>query len=75
MTRTLTARTLSPLAASHRLPLIALFAVTVAAVITQWDLRRRSRKHLKQLDDHMLEDIGVTRSEAMKEAQRPFWLP
>ncbi|WP_428925162.1 DUF1127 domain-containing protein [Marinibacterium sp. SX1] len=74
MTRTLTTRTLSPLAAAPRLPLTALFAVKVAAVITLWDTRKRTRNDLARLEDHMLADIGVTRSEAQKEARRPFWM-
>ncbi|SEQ42042.1 Uncharacterized conserved protein YjiS, DUF1127 family [Amphritea atlantica] len=32
-----------------------------------------SRRLLRQLDDRALSDIGVTRSEAMREARRPFW--
>ena len=75
MTRSQTARTLSPLAAATRLPLTAQFAVKVAAVITQWDHRYRSRNTLRQLDDYMLEDIGLTHAEAQKEAKKPFWLP
>ena len=74
MTRTYTTRTLSPLAADHRLPLTALFAVKVAALITQWDHRYRSRNDLAHLEDHMLKDIGVTRKQAKKESTRPFWL-
>ena len=34
---------------------------------------RRSRRQLSALDDHMLADIGVTRRDAMAEAQRPVW--
>ncbi|MGR3803959.1 DUF1127 domain-containing protein [Marinibacterium profundimaris] len=75
MTRSPTTRTLSPFATSPRLPLTALFAVKLAAVIVQWDHRKRSRNHLSRLEDHMLEDIGMTRAEARKEASRPFWLP
>jgi len=32
-----------------------------------------SRKALAALDDNMLEDIGITRAEAEKEAAKPFW--
>jgi uncharacterized protein YjiS (DUF1127 family) len=35
--------------------------------------RRRQRRALLRLDDHMLRDIGVTRAEARGEARRPFW--
>ena len=33
----------------------------------------RSRTKLAELDDALLNDIGVTRAEALKEAQRPIW--
>jgi uncharacterized protein YjiS (DUF1127 family) len=34
------------------------------------ELRRRD---LRDLDDHQLVDIGVTRDEALREAQKLFW--
>lgn len=33
----------------------------------------RSRARLAVLDDHMLRDIGLSRDEALCEADRPFW--
>ncbi len=33
----------------------------------------RQRRALADLDDHALEDIGVTRAEANKEAKSGFW--
>jgi hypothetical protein len=33
----------------------------------------RQRRDLARLDDHMLRDIGLTRAEALTEAQRPAW--
>ena len=33
----------------------------------------RSRARLAVLDDHMLRDIGLSRDEALREADRPFW--
>jgi uncharacterized protein YjiS (DUF1127 family) len=38
----------------------------------RWDDRLRQRRHLGALDDHMLEDIGVTAKQARQEASR--WL-
>ena len=35
--------------------------------------RRRQRRALAALDDHLLRDIGVTREQALSEAQRPSW--
>lgn len=37
-------------------------------------LDRRSQRHaLRELDDHMLRDIGVSRASAEHEAGKPFW--
>ncbi|MEM7088969.1 MAG: DUF1127 domain-containing protein [Pseudomonadota bacterium] len=33
----------------------------------------RQRRHLARLDDRALEDIGLTRTQAKTEAQRPVW--
>ena len=52
----------------------ATLAVHFAVVLVSWAERRRSRIALSRLDDHMLDDIGVSRAQAQKEAQRPFWL-
>lgn len=35
--------------------------------------RRRQRRALAMLDDHLLRDIGVTRERALAEARRPPW--
>ena len=44
----------------------------VDAVLT-WDERARERRHLMELSDHMLRDIGISRAEAFGEAEKPFW--
>ncbi len=38
-----------------------------------WRSLRRQRAHLAELDDHILRDIGLTRDDALREAQRPVW--
>lgn len=35
--------------------------------------RSRQRRELRELDDHMLRDIGLERNEAEREWSRPFW--
>jgi uncharacterized protein YjiS (DUF1127 family) len=37
------------------------------------DARYRQRMDLQALDDHMLRDIGITRSEVDGELRRPFY--
>lgn len=38
-----------------------------------WRERCRQRQHLVSLDDHHLDDIGVTRAQAQREYRKPFW--
>ncbi len=35
--------------------------------------RQRQRRALRQLDDRLLDDIGITREAAEREAAKPFW--
>lgn len=35
--------------------------------------RNRQRRALSKLEDHHLRDIGITRTEATREADKPFW--
>ncbi len=41
--------------------------------VDSWLERRRQRRSLLELSDHMLKDIGVTRVEALREGAKPFW--
>ncbi len=42
-------------------------------VIGAWIEVSRQRRALADLDDHLLDDIGITRSEAAREIAKPFW--
>ena len=35
--------------------------------------KQRSRRHLRHLTDQQLQDIGISRIDALKEASEPFW--
>jgi uncharacterized protein YjiS (DUF1127 family) len=37
--------------------------------------RSRQRRDLPWLDEHMLNDIGLTREDAERESRLPFWYP
>ena len=45
----------------------------VARVIQRWNQRSRQRMVLRDLDEQQLNDIGVTRAGARREAAKPFW--
>ncbi len=46
----------------------------VGATVSLWRSRQRERRDLMKLDDHFLRDIGITRSQAVAEAKKPFWI-
>jgi uncharacterized protein YjiS (DUF1127 family) len=66
---------------AHRLSLQrALHLRQVAEMLTSLPSRAlglaalaRSRRSLRRLDDHLLRDIGLTRTEALAEANRQGW--
>ena len=35
--------------------------------------RSRTRRQLRALDDYILEDVGLTRKQAMEESSKYFW--
>lgn len=47
--------------------------VRAVAAVATWDQRRTTRKHLRDLPDHLYGDIGLTRDLADHEAQKYFW--
>jgi uncharacterized protein YjiS (DUF1127 family) len=38
-----------------------------------WYERSKQRRHLLELDDYLLRDIGLDRITAIREAAKPFW--
>ena len=42
-------------------------------ILLDWQRRHASRLELDSLDDRMLEDIGLCRFDAEREAAKPFW--
>ena len=49
------------------LPLAALEAVLV------WQERVSERRRLREMDDHLLKDMGLSRADAEREGSVPFW--
>lgn len=38
-----------------------------------WTRRSQERLHLKELDDHLLQDLGLSREQVEREISKPFW--
>jgi uncharacterized protein YjiS (DUF1127 family) len=46
---------------------------SAATLIALWGRRIAQRRALAELDGRGLRDIGITRTDAMREAAKPFW--
>jgi len=55
--------------------LVRAFAIrkVLLARVAEWQQRSAGRRELLNLTERDLRDIGVTRSEAEAEANKPFW--
>ena len=40
-----------------------------------WAERAAERRHLSELDDHLLSDIGLNRADVETISTKPFWRP
>lgn len=45
----------------------------VFGTLLVWQMRARQRARLAEMESHRLEDMGITASEARREARKPFW--
>lgn len=66
--------TRSPVRQSVGLALRAII-VRIIATLHQWQERARQRQALRELDERMLRDIGLTPSDVDRETRKPFWMP
>jgi uncharacterized protein YjiS (DUF1127 family) len=46
---------------------------TCIHIIALWLNRRHGRQELRSLDDEQLKDVGISREDALREADKPFW--
>ena len=49
------------------------FAAKVSTTIGSWARRSGERRLLRQLNDRMLQDIGLSRHDVEREASKFFW--
>ncbi len=59
-----------PASARHRTRSVA---ARIWAMVREWRRRARDRASLASLDDRMLADIGITRTDAEFLINKPFW--
>lgn len=47
--------------------------LSLGQLLKLWYQRARERRHLAELDDSLLRDMGIDRAAAHVEAAKPFW--
>ena len=47
--------------------------VSVLMTIKTWYQRSKDRSRFTRLNDHLLNDIGLTHEDAFNEVDKPFW--
>jgi uncharacterized protein YjiS (DUF1127 family) len=45
----------------------------IFSLLLAWQERAEQRRTLRQLDDRMLRDIGLSRADVAREADKPVW--
>jgi uncharacterized protein YjiS (DUF1127 family) len=62
----------------HRRRILPSLSTQLLRIIHTWIERSRQRRALLGLaerNDYLLKDIGISQSEALREAEKPFWEP
>ena len=68
----------APLQTGRRITVLTSVSDVLARLVEApltWLQRDRDRRALQALDDRLLRDIGVSRSEVEGEIAKPFWRP
>jgi uncharacterized protein YjiS (DUF1127 family) len=47
--------------------------IVLGRTVLAWQVRARQRRHLAELSDYMLRDLGLTRADVFRETRKPFW--
>ena len=45
----------------------------LVTTVVAWQQRYEMRRHLLEMEDRLLDDIGMSRAQARLEADKPFW--
>ncbi len=59
---------------AHTIPHVEPPKLGLFEMLRTWYLRTRERQALAELDEHLLRDCGLTREQARREADKPFWM-
>lgn len=58
----------------NRIPAtLTVVLVSVFNKLCLWQRRAETRGRMIHLDEHMLNDVGLSQAQAMAEADKPFW--
>jgi uncharacterized protein YjiS (DUF1127 family) len=70
----MTTRIIHPVTASSPVP-SAVPAVRTGfiAMLSAWHRRWVHRRGLEEIEDHVLQDVGISRGTIRAEAEKPFW--
>jgi uncharacterized protein YjiS (DUF1127 family) len=49
-------------------------ALSLIQRLELWADRRRERRALLRCPDGLLKDVGLSRADALREAEKPFWI-
>jgi uncharacterized protein YjiS (DUF1127 family) len=76
--RRLSFRDIAPSTSPHWKARMSGLIAGTRSTVGRWFARSRQRCALREIaernDFHLLKDIGVSREEALREANKPFWL-
>ena len=77
ITRRLSFRDIAPNALVHSKARLSGVIAGTRSTVGRWFTHSRQRRALREIaernDFHLLKDIGVSRQEAFREADKPFW--
>ncbi len=49
-------------------------AAALFRLLLVWQDRERQRRHLREMSDRLLKDMGLSHADVAHEAAKPFWL-
>ena len=47
--------------------------IRLAGLVAIWERRARERRALGEMSEHILKDLGISRVDARRESEKPFW--